>query len=110
MTGFDPERFEEKYTHYFTELQQAYRNAFDRMQSEADSEVVHAIDQLVLAESDPQYTGDGTFEVVVPEDAVARVSEAVDGHDDVSETVERYRVILAEELAVVFGLGDGAGD
>lgn len=102
MTAFDPDRFEEKYTHYFTELQQAYRNAFDRMQEETSSELVHAIDQLVLAESDPQYAGDGTFDVVFPEDAVRRVADAAESDENIERTIERYREVLAEELAAVF--------
>lgn len=102
MTAFDPEQFEEKYTHYFAELQQAYRNAFDRMQEHTPSELVHAIDQLVLAESDPQYVGDGQFDVVLPDDAAARVTEAVADPTDVETTIQQYREVLAEELAATF--------
>lgn len=104
MPAFDPDLFEEKYAHYFAELQEAYRNAFDRMQTEANSELVHAIDQLVLADSDPQYAGDGTFVVEIPDDAVSRVKHGIEGSTDdaVAETIDRYREVLAEELAAVF--------
>ena len=107
MTSFDPDRFEEKYTHYFTELQQAHRNAFDRMQTEADSDLVHAIDQLVLADSDPAYTGGGQFVVEVPENAVARVQQVLETDNrTIAETLDRYREVLAEELTAVFELSE----
>ena len=57
MTEFDPEKFEDKYVHYFPELQRAYKNAFNRMNDEYDSELIHAIDQQVLNESEPFYGG-----------------------------------------------------
>ncbi|MFB6303927.1 MAG: DUF5783 family protein, partial [Haloferacaceae archaeon] len=51
MAEFDPEKFEDKYANYFTELQRAYKNAFETMNDAYDSELVHAIDQQVLNES-----------------------------------------------------------
>jgi hypothetical protein len=62
MTEFDPEKFEDKYANYFTELQQAYKQAFERMNDRYDSELVHAIDQQILNESEPFYQ-DGQFSV-----------------------------------------------
>jgi len=57
MTEFDPEKFEDKYQHYFPELQRAYKRAFETMNDAYDSELVHAIDQEILAESEPFYEG-----------------------------------------------------
>ncbi len=47
MTTFDPEKFEEKYTHYFDELQEAYKNAFQYMHDRHDSAVLRSIDRHV---------------------------------------------------------------
>lgn len=75
MTAFDPERFEDKYEHYFTELQQAYRQAFDAMSDRADSGLVHAIDQQGLSESEPVYDGDGEFTIILPDKPATRVPD-----------------------------------
>jgi len=66
MADFDPEKFEDKYANYFPELQQAYKNAFNRMNDRYDSQLVHAIDQQVLNESEPFYEGDGEFRIELP--------------------------------------------
>jgi len=87
MTTFDPERFEDKYEHYFTELQQAYKRAFDVMSERHDPDVVHAVDQLILAESEPFYDGDGTFRIELPGDADERL-------DGVDLTVENLDAVL----------------
>ena len=111
--GFDPERFEaEKYREYFTQLQQAYKSAFDRMNDRYDSTLVHAVDQTVLAESEPFYE-DGRFRVDLPEEPspAERVEAAgvvVDG-SRLAEVLERYREVIDEELRAQFGIGDGDG-
>ncbi|PSQ11246.1 hypothetical protein BRC93_06425 [Halobacteriales archaeon QS_5_70_15] len=112
-SGFDPERFEaEKYRDYFTELQQAYKSAFDRMNDRYDSTLVHAVDQQVLAESEPFYE-DGRFRVEFPEDPspADRVEAAgvVVDESRLSELLERYREVIDEELRAAFGLADGEG-
>ncbi|MEF8843612.1 MAG: DUF5783 family protein [Haloarculaceae archaeon] len=110
-SGFDPERFEaEKYRDYFTELQQAYKSAFERMNDRYDSTLVHAVDQTVLAESEPFYE-DGRFRVEFPAEPspAERVEAAgvvVDG-SRLSELLERYREVIDEELRAEFGLDDG---
>lgn len=53
MSEFDPGKFEDKYAHYFTELQRAYKNAFDTMNDAFESDLIHAIDQTILNESEP---------------------------------------------------------
>ena len=112
--GFDPERFEtEKYRDYFTELQQAYKSAFDRMNDRYDSTLVHAVDQTVLAESEPFYE-DGGFRVDLPEEPspADRVEAAgvVVEESRLAEVLEHYREAIDEELRAAFGLGNGAGD
>jgi len=111
-SGFDPERFEaEKYRDYFTGLQQAYKSAFERMNDRYDSTLVHAVDQKVLAESEPFYE-DGRFRVEFPEEPspAERVEAAgvVVDESRLSELLERYREVIDEELRAEFGVGDGA--
>jgi len=111
--GFDPERFEaEKYREYFTGLQQAYKSAFDRMNDRYDSTLVHAVDQTVLAESEPFYE-DGGFRIDLPgEPSPAERVEAagvVVDESRLAELLERYREALDEELRAQFGVGDGDG-
>ncbi len=103
MADFDPERFEDKYEHYFTELQEAYRAAFETMNERYDSELVHAIDQRVLAESEPFYEGDGQFRVALPEDPTGRVEGVLADASKVEATIERYVEELETELRRVFG-------
>ena len=55
MSDFDPEQFEDKYANYFPELQRAYKQAFETMNDRYDSELIHAIDQQILSESEPFY-------------------------------------------------------
>jgi hypothetical protein len=112
--GFDPERFEEeKYREHFTTLQQAYKSAFDRMNDRYDSTLVHAVDQRVLAESEPFYE-DGGFRVDLPEEPspAERVEAAGVVVDDsrLAEVLERYREVLDEELRAAFGLSERGSD
>jgi len=52
----DAETFDEKkYVDFFAQLQQAYKNVFNRMNDEYDSTLIHGIDQSVLNESEPFY-------------------------------------------------------
>lgn len=55
MTEFDPEKFEEKYVHYFDEIETAYSNAYQQLHGQVDSTVLQAIDRQVLSESEPVY-------------------------------------------------------
>ena len=108
---FDPGRFEEeKYRDHFTTLQQAYKSAFDRMNDRYDSALVHAVDQRVLAESEPFYE-DGGFRIDLPEEPspAERVQAAgvVVDEPRLEEVLDRYREVLDEELRAGFGLGDG---
>ena len=103
MTEFDPERFEDKYANYFPELQQAYKNAFNRMNDRHDSELVHAIDQQVLNESEPFYEGDGEFRVALPEEPYERLSGVVVDRERFEQLLERHVEEIETELQRVFG-------
>src|SRR6056297_862894 len=103
MTEFDPEKFEDKYANYFTELQRAYKNAFETMNDAFDSDLVHAIDQQVLNESEPFYEGDGEFRVELPENPTSRVEGVLAGEEKLEATLERYVEEIEVELRRVFG-------
>jgi len=103
MTELEPTKFEEKYVHYFTELQQAYKNAFEVMNDTYDSELVHAIDQLVLNESEPFYNEGEGFWIEVPEDPFVRVKEHVlVGQEKFEHVLDEYIETLEGELAEIF--------
>lgn len=103
MTDFDPEKFEDKYEHYFPELQTAYKNAFERMNDRYDSQLVHALDQEVLNESEPFYE-DGEFRVELPENPSERVTSVVVDDEKLDGILSEYAATLEDELAAVFGL------
>jgi hypothetical protein len=97
------DKFEDKYEHYFPELQRAYRQAFERMNDAYDSELVHAIDQQVLAESEPFYEGDGQFRVDLPPDPVEKLAGVVVADEKAEAVLERYVTGIETELRDVFG-------
>ncbi|TYT63789.1 DUF5783 family protein [Natrialba swarupiae] len=103
MADFDPEQFQDKYANYFPELQQAYKNAFNRMNDRYDSELVHAIDQQVLNESEPFYEGDGEFRVELPEEPYERLSGVLVEEERFEEVLERHVDEIETELQRVFG-------
>jgi len=103
MAEFDPEKFEDKYVHYMTELERAYRDAFEYMNDRYDSDLVHAIDQQVLSESEPVYEGDGRFRVTLPEDPVGRIDAVVVDDGKAAETIDAYTDRIEAELRDVFG-------
>jgi len=107
MTDFDPEKFEDKYEHYFPQLQQAYRQAFERMNDAYDSELVHAIDQQLLAESEPFYEGDGQFRVEIPDDPAGRLTGVLVDEEKLDAVLERYVEEIEAELQRVFGFAGG---
>jgi len=103
MADFDPEQFEDKYANYFPELQQAYKNAFNRMNDQYDSELVHAIDQQVLNESEPFYEGDGEFRVELPDDPYDRLSGVLVDEERFEQLLEIHVEEIETELQRVFG-------
>ena len=102
MTSFDPEKFEDKYEHYFPELQRAYRQAFETMNDAYDSELVHAIDQQVLAESEPFYEGEGQFRIELPENPADRLSGLLVDEEKLDAVLDEYEDELETQLRVVF--------
>ncbi|ELY64649.1 DUF5783 family protein [Natronococcus jeotgali] len=102
MAEFDPEQFEDKYANYFPELQQAYKNAFNRMNDRYDSELVHAIDQQVLNESEPFYEGNGEFRVELPDDPYERVTGVLVEEERFEEVLEIHVEEIERELERVF--------
>ena len=105
MTDFDPEKFEDKYVHYFPELQRAYKNTFETMNESHDSELIHAIDQQILNESEPFYEG-GEFRIELPENPKERVQGILVDDEKLEATLDRYVDELEAELRRVFGLDD----
>jgi hypothetical protein len=103
MTGFDPEKFEDKYANYFNELQKAYKDAFNRMNDRYDSELIHAIDQQILNESEPFYQGDGEFRVELPENPTERVQGIVVDDEKLTEVLDIYVEEIETQLRDVFG-------
>ena len=110
MAEFDPERFEDKYVHYFPELQRAYKNAFEEMNETYDSELIHAIDQQVLNESEPFYDEDTGFRVELPADPLDRVTAVVVDDDRLATTLDRYVAEIERQLYEVFEVDPPAAE
>lgn len=104
MTDFDPDRFTDKYEHYFTELQQAYRQAFEAMSERHDSDLIHGIDQRILAESEPFFEGDSEFRIELPDDPAARLPDV--DPDRLETVLEEYTDELAAQLRSVFDFAE----
>ena len=104
MTDFDPEQFEDKYANYFTELQKAYKNAFEVMNDTYDSELVHAIDQQILNESEPFYDDDEGFYVELPESPTERLTAVIVDDEKVDAVLSEYVDRIETELHDIFGV------
>lgn len=104
MSGFDPGRFDEKYLHYFEELEAAYSNAFDRLHGTYNSELLRAVDKQILSESEPMYAGDGEFEIELPADVDDRIAAISTDEEAVQAVLDAYVDALEEELVVQFEL------
>lgn len=103
MAEFDPEKFEDKYVHYFQQLQRAYKNAFNTMNEAYDSTLIHGIDQQILNESEPFYE-DGEFYVELPDNPNERLTSVVVDDEKLETTLERYVEEIESELYRVFGV------
>jgi len=104
MSNFDPDKFEDKYKHYFPELQRAYKQAFETMNDAYDSELIHAIDQQVLAQSEPFYEGDGEFRIEMPDDPASQLQGVIIDEEKLYVILDRYLDEIENELRSVFGL------
>ena len=99
----DAETFDErKYGEYFPQLQQAYRNAFDRINERYDSTLVHAIDQQVLDESEPCYDDREGFYLELPAEPHDRLTGVVVDEERFEAVLEAYVAAIEAELAGVF--------
>jgi hypothetical protein len=101
MTDFDPEKFEDKYVHYFAELQRAYKNAFEVMNERYDSELIHGIDQQILNESEPFYEN-GEFRIDLPEEPTGRLTAVVVDDEKLERILDRYVEELETQLRATF--------
>ncbi|MFB6184599.1 MAG: DUF5783 family protein [Haloarculaceae archaeon] len=102
-TDFDPDKFEDKYANYFPQLQRAYKQAFDVMKDDFDNELIHAIDQQILNESEPFYEGDGRFRIELPENPADRIQGVIVADEKVENVLDRYVDELEAQLRSVFG-------
>jgi hypothetical protein len=103
MTEFDPEKFEEKYVHYFEELETAYSNAYQQLHGQTNSEVLRAIDRQVLNESEPVYEGDGRFRVTLPDDIEERRQNLPGDEETFNAVLAEFVDRIEDELRRVFG-------
>ncbi|MFB6111677.1 MAG: DUF5783 family protein [Halobacteriaceae archaeon] len=104
-----PAEFDEtKYTEHFPTLQAAYKEAFEEINDTHDSELVHAIDQQVLNESEPFYDEEEGFVIEVPDEPVARVAAAglVVDSETVEAVLDEYVEAIEAALARRFGAAD----
>ncbi|WP_408959067.1 DUF5783 family protein [Natrinema sp. 74] len=107
MTEFDPEKFEEKYVHYFEELEEAYSAAYQQLHGQYDSRVLKAIDRQVLSESEPFYAGDGEFRVELPENPRERAGSVAD-HEQFDVVLETLVDRIEAELRRIFEFDETA--
>ncbi|MGB9987046.1 DUF5783 family protein [Salarchaeum japonicum] len=103
MSDFTPEEFEEeKYTEYFSQLQTAYKRAFNELNGTYDSTLIHAIDQQILNESEPHYEGDGEFSIELPENPIDRLTGVPVSDEKAEETLDVYVAELKTQLRATF--------
>lgn len=99
----DAETFEEKkFTDFFPQLQQAYKNAFNRINETYDSTLVHGIDQQILNESEPVYDDEEGFRLELPEDPYDRLTGVVTTEEKFEAVLEEYVEEIEEELERTF--------
>ena len=103
MSGFDPEKFEDKYVHYLRELEASYKRAFETMNHRYDSDLIHAIDQQVLNDSEPMYAGDGEFRIELPDEPFDRLRGVLVTEEKFDAVLDEYRSQLRAELRHAFG-------
>lgn len=103
MTEFDPEKFDQKYVHYFEELETAYSNAYDHLHGQCDSKILRAIDRQVLSESEPVYEGNGEFRVELPDDVEERARSLPGDQEAFDAVLAAFVDRIEQELRREFG-------
>jgi hypothetical protein len=99
----DAETFDEqKYVEFFPQLQQAYKNAFNRVNETYDSTLVHGIDQQVLDESEPFYDEEEGFYLEVPEEPYERLTGVVVSEEKFEAVLDEYVAEIERELERTF--------
>ena len=99
----DAETFDEqKYVDLFPQLQQAYKNAFNRINETYDSTLVHGIDQQVLDESEPFYDEEEGFYVELPDDPYDRLTGVVVSEEKFDAVLEDYVEEIERQLERTF--------
>jgi hypothetical protein len=106
MAEFDPEKFDEKYVHYFEELETAYSNAYQQLHGQYNSEILRAIDRHVLNESEPVYDGNGEFRVLLPDDVEERTQSLPGDEETFNAILEEFTTRIERELRRIFGFED----
>ena len=102
MSEFNPHLFENKYVHYLLELETVYKNAFSTMLERFDSQVIHAIDQGVLVESEPIYK-DAEFHILLPDNPGALMGSILIDNETLNQILNEYVTELTRELQFMFG-------
>jgi hypothetical protein len=102
MSDFDPEKFEDKYAHYFEEIEAAYSNAYDQLHGRYDSQILRFIDRQVLSESEPVYEGDGEFSVRLPDDVEQRKASLDTDAEQFQTVLDAYTTQIERELTEIF--------
>lgn len=102
MTTFDPDKFDEKYRHYFEALERAYSNAYEELHGDADSQILKAVDRTILAESEPMYDGEGEFRIALPDDVDTRIASIGAEASAVEAVLERLTDEIERELRRIF--------
>ncbi|MFB6253234.1 MAG: DUF5783 family protein [Halobacteriaceae archaeon] len=103
MPELTPQEFEEKkYADYFSQLETAYKRAFDKLNERYDSELIHAIDQQILNESEPVYEGDGKFRVKIPDNPEDRIEGVIVDDAKLESVLEKYVSEIEQQLRIVF--------
>lgn len=99
----DAETFEEqKYVDFFPQLQQAYKNAFNRVNETYDSTLVHGIDQQILNESEPFYDDEEGFYLDLPDDPYDRLTSVVVSEEKLETVLEEYVEEIERQLERTF--------
>ena len=99
----DADTFEEKkYVEFFPQLQQAYKNAFNRVNERYDSTLVHGIDQQVLNESEPFFDDETGFTVELPEDPYERLTGVLVDEEKFETVLADYVEEIERELERAF--------